>query len=111
MVRALAVLVTVGVVLSLWMHDLLSAGLISKLKSWHSHPSFGSPQALNMSLSDVFFPVPDLPGESNTLAVENSKMLHALINCMEQKTCYQNQTKGSSISTCISIHEHHISFQ
>jgi len=89
LVRVLAVLVAIAVVLSLWMHDSLST---FKFKSWQA----GSPPSSNMSLSDVFFPVSDAP-EVNLLARENSKMLHALVTCMEHRNCHQNQTKGSSI--------------
>ena len=94
LVRALAVLVAIAVILSLWMHDSLSTDRIFNFKSWNagSHPSS------NISLSDVFFPVTDSP-EVSPLARENSKMLHALVTCMEHGNCLQNQTKGSSMST------------
>src|SRR6266571_1004127 len=108
LVRVLAFLVAIAVVLSLWMHRSLGTDLISKFKSWHAHPSFGSHPSSNMSLSDVFFPVSDSP-EVNPLARENSKMLHALVTCIEHRNCHQNQTKGSSISTYISVPRRHIS--
>ncbi len=102
-VRALAVLVAIAVVLSLWMHYSLSTDRL-----FNAQPSFGSNPSSNMSLIDVFFPVSDSP-EINPLTRENSKMLHALVTCIEHRNCHQNQTKGSSISTYISVPRRHIS--
>jgi len=99
LVQALAVLVAIAVVLSLWIHHSLGTDL---LNSWRPHPRPGSHPSSNMNLSDVFFPVSDSP-EVNPLARENSKMLHALVTCMEHRNCHQNQTKGSSMSILIAF--------
>ena len=90
-IRVLSVLVVIAVVLSLWIHHSLSTDHI--FKSWLVPPSFGSNSSSYMNLSDVFFPVSDSP-TVNPLARENSKMLHALVTCIEHRHCHQNQTKG-----------------
>lgn len=84
------------------MNDFLSTAPMFK-STFESDPSW------NLSLSNVFFPlVPDAPGVDR-VTYENSKMLHALVTCMEQKTCHQNQTKGASSSTY--LHFYFISFK
>ena len=95
--QMLAVVVAISVLLSLWMHDSLGADRVSlNFKSLESNTSW------NMNLSNAFFPVSDSPGV-DPLSRENSKALHALVSCMEHRNCHQNQTKGSLMSTFISV--------
>jgi hypothetical protein len=65
------------------------------LREWHRFDSES-----HLSLGDAFFPVLDSQKVS-PIARENSKMLHALVTCMERGNCHQNQTKGSLISTFV----------
>jgi len=86
LLRLLAALLVIGVVLSVWLHDSLHPDFIFKFKSFESLPSS------HTTLSNVLFPVFDGPGVK-PLIYENSKKLNALVSCLEQGTCAQNQTK------------------
>jgi hypothetical protein len=90
LVWAVTVLVAIAIVLSLWMPV-----RVFKSESWQPHPSLQSNPSSNLNLSDVFSLLPDPPGV-DPIALENSKMLHALVACVEHKNCHQNQTKGAS---------------
>ena len=97
---ALVALVCIAAMASLWMHGFLNVAVIHK--SWQnsdpgSRPDSSSsshPRPLNISLSDVLFPVPATPG-INPWIHENSEMLHSLVSCIEHGNCRENQTKGS----------------